>query len=74
MYRKPNKKKGFKIGTYYQLLGAVAITSDHSFPRKIIWRTKAPLRVAFFAWTATLGKIFTIDNLRKRKIRITNWC
>ena len=45
MYRKPNKKKGFKVGTYYQLLGAVVITSDHSFPRKIIWRTKAPLRV-----------------------------
>ena len=37
-------------------------------------RSKAPLRVAFFVWTATLGKILTIDNLRKRKIRITDWC
>ena len=68
------KKKGFKIGTYYRLLDAAAITSDHSFPWKIIWRSKAPLRVAFFVWTTTLGKFLTIDNLRKRKVRIIDWC
>ena len=32
------------------------------------------LRVAFFVWTAALGKILTIDNLRLRKIRIIDWC
>ena len=49
-------------------------TSDHPFPWKIIWSSEAPPRVAFFVWTVALGKILTIDNLRKRKIRITDWC
>ena len=32
------------------------------------------MRVAFFVWIVALGKILTIDNLRLRKIRITDWC
>jgi hypothetical protein len=32
------------------------------------------LRVAFFAWSVTLGKIFTMDNLRKRRIIVVDWC
>ncbi|XP_059669320.1 uncharacterized protein LOC132314474 [Cornus florida] len=36
------------------------------FPWKSVWCSKAPLRIAFFVWTATLGKILTLDNLRKR--------
>ena len=74
MFGKPDKKKGFKVGTYYHLLDTAAITSEHPFPWKIICRSKAPLRVAFFVWTAALGKILTIDNLRKRKVRIIDWC
>ena len=35
---------------------------------------KTPPRVAFFVWNAVLGKILIIDNLRKRNIRITDWC
>ena len=30
--------------------------------------------MAFFVWTATLGKCLTIDNLRKRKVCILDWC
>ena len=70
----PDKKKGFKVGTYYHLLDAAAITNEQSFPWKIIWRSKVPPRVVFFAWIVVFGKILTIDNLRKRKIRITDWC
>jgi len=32
-----------------------------------VWRTQAPLRAVFFAWSVTLGKILTLGNLRK-------WC
>ena len=71
---KPDKKKGFKIATYYRLLDAAAIANEQSFPWKIIWRSKALPRETFFGWTAALGKILIIDNLRKRKVRITNWC
>jgi hypothetical protein len=44
------------------------------FPRKSIWRVKAPLKVVFFVWTMTLGKILTLDNLRKRNVIVVDWC
>ena len=31
-------------------------------------------RVAFFSWTAALGKILTIDNLRMRHFVVLEWC
>lgn len=31
-------------------------------------------RVVFFTWLATLGKILTIDNLRKQNFIVVNWC
>jgi hypothetical protein len=34
------------------------------FP-KSVWRHNVPLRVTFFAWMAALGKILTMDNLKK---------
>lgn len=30
--------------------------------------------MAFFVWTATLGKILTLKNLRERHIIIRDWC
>uniref|UniRef100_A0A2N9FA08 Zinc-hook domain-containing protein n=1 Tax=Fagus sylvatica TaxID=28930 RepID=A0A2N9FA08_FAGSY len=39
-----------------------------------IWKSKVPPRVAFFTWTAVLGKLPTIDNLRKRNMVIVNRC
>lgn len=33
------------------------------FPWKSIWKAKVPSKVAFFAWSAALRKILTIDNL-----------
>ena len=74
MFRKPDKKKGFKVGTYYHLLDAAAFTKEQPFPWKITWRSKALPRVTFFGWTAALGKILIIDHLRKTKIRITDFC
>jgi hypothetical protein len=35
---------------------------------------KVPLRVSFFVWMATLGKILTLDNLCKRGIIVVGWC
>ena len=31
------------------------------------------LRVSFFLWSATWGKILTIDNLNKRGLLLVNW-
>jgi hypothetical protein len=45
-----------------------------SFSWKSIWHVNAPPRVAFFVWSAVLGKILTRDNLRKRNVVVIEWC
>ena len=66
-----DRKKGFTVKDYYNLLvGSI----DYCFPWKSIWKQKIPSRVALFVWTAALGKCLTIDNLRKRKVWILDWC
>ena len=39
-----------------------------------MWQSKGPPRVAFFSWLASLGKVFTTDNLCKRCIIVLDWC
>jgi hypothetical protein len=41
---------------------------------QLIWKAKVPPRIAFFSWSAALGKILTIDNLRKRHLIIIDRC
>jgi hypothetical protein len=66
----PRKGK-FDVRSFYK---ALAFKETNHFPWKSIWHTKAPLKVAFFAWAATLGKILTLDNLRKRRIIVIDKC
>jgi hypothetical protein len=47
----PSRRKSFEVKSYYK----VFIYSCFSW--KSIWKVKVPPRVAFFVWTATLGKI-----------------
>jgi len=44
-----------------------------SFPWKNMWRSKAPLWVAFFTWTTSLEKILIMDNLYKQHIIAIDW-
>jgi hypothetical protein len=64
-------QEGFTVKCYYQCLSPPSLWS---FPWKSIWKVKVSPRVAFFSWTATMGRILTIDNLRKRYIIIVDWC
>ena len=48
--------------------------SGFTLPWKSIWRSKAPPRVAFFVWTAALGRILTTDNLRRRRVIVLDYC
>ena len=59
------------VSAYYHLLVG---RSEQFFPWNSIWKQKIPSRVAFFIWIAALGKCLTIDNLRKRKVCILDWC
>jgi hypothetical protein len=67
----PSRKGKFEVRSFYNIL-----ISNVSFPFlwKSIWRTKAPLRVAFFVWSTAFGKILTLDNLRKKNMVLINRC
>jgi hypothetical protein len=67
----PSNKGSFEVSSFYRVLSA---HGSLPFPWKGIWRSKAPPRVAFFAWTAALSKIPTIDNLRRRGMIVVNRC
>jgi hypothetical protein len=67
----PSNKGSFEVSSFYRVLSA---HGSLPFPWKGIWRSKAPPRVAFFAWTAALSKIPTIDNLRWRGMIVVNRC
>jgi hypothetical protein len=67
----PSSKGAFEVSSYYRVISS---HGSPSFPWKGIWKTKAPPRVAFFAWTAARGKILTIDNLRRRGMTVVNRC
>jgi hypothetical protein len=65
-----SKRINFEVKSYYQYLS----TSAHAYdPWKSIWMVKAPLRVAFFVWTAMVGKILTLDNLQKMNVMVMEW-
>jgi hypothetical protein len=57
----PSKKVLFKVKSFCSL----ACSDDSRFPWKSVWWTQAPSRAAFCAWPAALGKILTLDNLKK---------
>ena len=71
LYWRPSKKGVFTARSFYHYLN---VHNSVTFPWKSIWKTKAPLKAAFFVWTASWGNILTIDNLRKRGIITMNWC
>jgi hypothetical protein len=58
----PIKRGLFAVKSFYSVMSN---NVDFHFPGKSAWRTKVPLRVPFFAWSATLRKIFTMDNLSR---------
>jgi hypothetical protein len=70
----PSKKGLFEVRSFYKELIRKDGPFVPCFPWKNIWRVKAPTRVAFFVWSAALGKILTHDNLRKRKVIVIEWC
>ena len=67
----PSRKGIFEVKSFYRVLSSLG---SICFPWKSIWRSKAPPRVAFFAWTVVCSKILTLDNLRRRGMVVVNRC
>lgn len=59
----PSKEGKFNVCSFYNVL--ISHVSN-PFLWKSIWQTKVPSSVAFFAWTVSLGKDLTIDNMRTK--------
>ena len=68
---KPARNRGFEVRGYYISFYPPTFVS---FPWRMIWQSKVPPRVAFFSWSASLGKILTTDNLRKRRVMVLDRC
>ena len=68
---KPARNKSFKASKYYFSLSS---NPNIVFPWKPVQRSKIPLRVAFFSWTPTLGKILILENLWYEGVTIADWC
>uniref|UniRef100_A0A2N9FJQ0 Reverse transcriptase zinc-binding domain-containing protein n=1 Tax=Fagus sylvatica TaxID=28930 RepID=A0A2N9FJQ0_FAGSY len=68
---KPAQSKSFQVKSYYKSL---TTNGEECFPWKSIWKAKVPPRVAFFSWTAALGRILIAKNLRRRRVIIVSWC
>ena len=68
---KPTRNKCFEVRDCYCSFYPPTLVS---FPWRMIWQSKVPSRVAFFSWFASLGKILTTDNLRKRWVIVLDWC
>ena len=53
-------RRGFEVQGFYHSLSPSSVID---FPWKMVWQSKVLPRVAFFSWTAALGKILITDNL-----------
>jgi hypothetical protein len=67
----PSKKGLFDVKSFYCVMGC---HDGFRFPWKSVWRTKVPLMVAFFVWSAALGKILTMENLGKWHVIVVDRC
>jgi hypothetical protein len=67
----PSKKGVFRVKSFF---GSMMCAGGTRFPWKCVWRSQAPLRAAFFTWSAALSRILTLDNLRKRNLIIVDRC
>jgi hypothetical protein len=65
------KKGVFRVKSYFDFISG---SRGNRFPWKCVWRSQAPSMTAFFTWAAALGRILTVDNLRKRHIIIIDRC
>ena len=60
----------FDVRNYYKLLQVGEICP---FLWKSIWKVKALPCIPFFIWTTSLGRILTVDKLRRCGCTFINW-
>lgn len=67
------KKNGlFSVNSYYKHLAGHKVNDAPIFSTRMVWKTKAPPYVSFFAREDVKERILTIDNLMKREMVFVN--
>ena len=61
----------FSVSSFFSM--SEVVVESRSFWGSL-WSTKAPPRVIAFGWSALLGGVLTMDNLRRRKVIVVNAC
>ena len=58
-----SKSGDFSVKLFYSIMepGGFAL-----FPCDSIWRVRVPLKVAFFAWEVSWGKVLTLEQFQRR--------
>ncbi|KAL6346928.1 hypothetical protein AAG906_003045 [Vitis piasezkii] len=64
----------YRTFSFKSLYSILEIGNPLSFPSDSIWRSSALLKVAFFAWEASWGKVLTLDQLQMRGFFLANRC
>jgi hypothetical protein len=67
----PSNNHNFEVKSYYK---ALQTGEPCPFSYKSVWKAKAPPHMTFFIWTAALGGIVLVDNLKRRRFTLVNWC
>ena len=68
---KETMNDGFSVRLMYRKL-IYSLPTD--FPCRSIWNPIVPPKLGFFAWEASWGKVFTLDQLKRRGIPLINRC
>jgi hypothetical protein len=68
---KLSSQKVFSVNSFYKSLLS---PTYRYYPWKNVWKPLVPSKVNFFIWTVSLGKVLTVDNLRKRQLVLMDWC
>ena len=61
----------FLVSFVYQHLTDI---EAHHFPSKLVWNSWVPTKVGFFAWEASSGRIFTLNQHKRRGRALANRC
>ena len=68
---KETTSDGFSVRLMYRMLAHSAPTN---FPFWSIWNPIVPLKLVFFAWEASWGKVLTFDQVKRKGIPPANKC
>lgn len=67
----PSSRSVFAVKSYYKMLKPPV---GLPFPWKSLQKPKVPTKVVVFLWIVALGRILTVDNLRKLWVIVIDWC